>query len=120
MPARRARLASSRGADFTSSSSWRIIPPIRITLAGCSTSSVMLRSSSDPSWEPPADAMPPGPMIMTRGSSGVPSGVGELMGPTLGGEHDLPDVVAGLHDPVRLTDLRERDRRVHEGPDRAV
>ena len=36
----RCRLASSSGADFTSSSSWRIMLPIRITLAGCSTMSV--------------------------------------------------------------------------------
>ena len=36
----RAREASSTGADFTSLRSWRIIQPIRITLAGCSTRSV--------------------------------------------------------------------------------
>ena len=36
----RCRLASSSGADFTSSSSWRIMLPIRITFAGCSTMSV--------------------------------------------------------------------------------
>ena len=47
------RLASSSGAAFTSSSSWRIMLPIRITLAGCSTSSVMWRSPS-PSSSPSA------------------------------------------------------------------
>ena len=49
---RRLRLASSRGAAFTSSSSWRIMLPIRITLAGCSTRSVMARSSPSPSPSP--------------------------------------------------------------------
>ncbi len=40
----RLRLASSRGAAFTSSSNaWRIMLPIRITLAGCSTRSVTAR-----------------------------------------------------------------------------
>ena len=41
-PASRVRPASSTGAAFTSSSSCRIMPPIRITLAGSSTSSVTL------------------------------------------------------------------------------
>ena len=44
----RIRLASSSGADFTSSSSWRIMLPIRITFAGCSTRSVIDRSSPSP------------------------------------------------------------------------
>ena len=45
----RVRLASSSGAAFTSSSSWRIMLPIRITLAGCSTRSVSARSPSSSS-----------------------------------------------------------------------
>ena len=39
-----ARLFSSSGAAFTSSSSWRIMLPILITLAGCSTISITGRS----------------------------------------------------------------------------
>jgi hypothetical protein len=41
IPASRARLASSSGAAFTSSRSCLIMLPIRITLAGCSTRSVI-------------------------------------------------------------------------------
>ena len=49
----RLRLASSRGAAFTSSSSCRIMLPIRITFAGCSTRSLMPpRSSSSSSLRP--------------------------------------------------------------------
>jgi hypothetical protein len=33
-------------ADFTSSSSWRIMLPMRMTLAGCSTRSVKFRPES--------------------------------------------------------------------------
>ena len=43
----RLRLASSRGAARTSSSSCLIIVPIRMTLAGCST--ISLTSSAPPS-----------------------------------------------------------------------
>jgi len=59
--ASRARLFSSSGADFTSSSSWRIMLPIRITLAGCSTISITGRS---PGWSAsPSMAMPSGPTM---------------------------------------------------------
>src|SRR4051812_40419239 len=132
MSASRVRLASSSGADFTSSRSCRIIPPIRITFAGCSTSSAMFRSPSPfpspslPSSDgagPPAIAIPSGPMIITRGSSpssGACSGFWDVMGPTLRSEHDLPDVVTGLHDPVPLGGLRQGQGGVHEGPHGAV
>jgi prephenate dehydratase len=65
----RARLFSSSGADFTSSRSCRIMLPIRITLAGCSTISVMDFSVSPllaSSWPPPT-AMPLGPTTTTCG-----------------------------------------------------
>ena len=52
----RLRLASSSGAAFTSSSSWRIMLPIRITFAGCSTRSVSSRSSEPSSPPCPAAA----------------------------------------------------------------
>ena len=54
-----ARLFSSSGAALTSSSSCRIMLPIRITLAGCSTISITGRSPCSPS--PPSMAMPSGP-----------------------------------------------------------
>src|SRR3954447_7748424 len=125
MPASRARLASSSGADFTSSRSWRIMPPMRITFAGCSTRSVMLGSADSPS----SLAMEPGPMTTTCGSSGVPSGCCVMPPPYepassgkggLCGEDDLPGVLAGLHDPVGLGDLLQRQGGVHQGPHGAV
>ena len=74
----RLRLASSSGAAFTSSSSWRIMLPIRITLAGCSTRSVMRarRSSSSPSAADlgadagTADRLPSGRRSRRRSCSG--------------------------------------------------
>src|SRR3954464_5436161 len=54
---RRLRLASSSGADFTSSSSWRIMLPIRITLAGC---------SSWPAIDPPSASSSPAPPLVPR------------------------------------------------------
>ena len=65
----RCRLASSSGAAFTSSSSCRIMLPMRITLAGCSTRSVTDRSSSSCAHRPgrrPAD--PPRPCRRARRS----------------------------------------------------
>jgi hypothetical protein len=44
IPLSLALLFSSSGAALTSSSSWRIMLPIRMTLAGCSTMSVTGRS----------------------------------------------------------------------------
>src|SRR3954454_4773623 len=132
MSASRVRLASSSGADFTSSRSCRIIPPMRITLAGCSTNSVMFRSpSASPSarsssaseaWSA-ALVVPSGPMIITRGSSpscGAGSAFWDVMASTLRSEDDLPDVVTGLHDSVRLRDLLKRQAGMHQRLDRAV
>ncbi len=59
----RALLFSSSGAALTSSSSWRIMLPIRITLAGCSTISVTGRSA--PSWTSASTAAPSGPTKTT-------------------------------------------------------
>jgi hypothetical protein len=59
----RSLLASSSGADFTSSSSWRIMLPIRITLAGSSTMSVTevaVTGSASGSRGGPSTAMPCG------------------------------------------------------------
>src|SRR5579875_2833843 len=70
-----ARLFSSSGAAFTSSSSWRIMLPIRMTLAGCSTMSVTGRSLLPSAWPCPAcppgapTAIPPGPTTTTCGRS---------------------------------------------------
>src|SRR3954447_26282259 len=71
----RLRLASSSGADFTSSRSCRIMLPIRITFAGCSTRSERLPRSSPSSSEPPtalltasagtATGCPSGPTTIT-------------------------------------------------------
>ncbi len=84
----RARLFSSSGADLTSSSSWRIIEPIRMTLAGCSTISVTGRScgpSPSSSWAA-ADGHAVGPDDDDLG--GLPWSCGlisSLMVPTLSG-----------------------------------
>ncbi len=67
--ASRLRPASSSGALRTSSSSCLIMLPIRITFAGCSTSSAGLRSSSSSSSPPGVAAMP------------MPSGVTTTMRP---------------------------------------
>ena len=83
----RARLFSSSGADFTSSRSCRIMLPIRMTLAGCSTMSVTDFSVS-PLFEspgPPPTAIPSGPTTTTCGlpcSSGL---ISSLMFHTLSG-----------------------------------
>jgi hypothetical protein len=70
----RLRLASSSGAAFTSSSSVRIIVPIRITFAGCSTSSVIARSSL-----PPFSRLSPSRMTTCSWSADL-----SVMGTTLG------------------------------------
>ena len=64
----RSRLASSSGSRRTSSSSCLIMLPIRITLAGCSTSSVTERSSTSSSPGGASTAIPSGPTTTTRGS----------------------------------------------------
>src|SRR6188472_2305298 len=103
---------------------------MRITFAGCSTSSVMWRSSSSPSSggcpEPPDGTCPSGPTTTTCGSPGglsllssrwvMPSTIrGTCAGPSaLRREDDLADVVAGLHDPVALAGVLERQRDVHQ------
>src|SRR4051812_41775671 len=105
---------------------------MRITFAGCSTRSVMLRAPSASSLSPPSDgsltlAMPPGPMTTTCGSSGVSSGCCVVMPPTirvrferLNGEDDLPGVLAGLHDPVGLGHFGEGQCGVHQALHGAV
>ena len=121
---RRLRLASSSGADFTSSSSCRIMLPIRITLAGCSTRSVSSRRSS-----PSSSLGRPGSTASAGTATGWPSGPTTItcccpdcssahaVHPTnaacagrSGDQQDLADVLAALHQPVRLGRLRERQR----------
>src|SRR6266508_5919592 len=133
-PARRDRPASSSGAAFTSSRSWRIMLPIRITLAGCSTRSVMCCSSlSSSSCSPTCPtAIPSGPISTTRGSSelccseGLWEGrwegpwEGSVMTLTLRSQQNLADMGAGVHQPMRLGDVRQRHRRVYDGPHPAV
>src|SRR5918992_2261124 len=127
----RLRLASSSGAAFTSSSSCRIMLPIRITLAGCSTSSVIERSSSSPpSGSPTVSAeagtepmgCPSGPITTTCCSCSSDCPDCSLMSPTLtsDGEKDLPGVPAALHQAVRRGDLLEGKRVVHHRPDLPV
>ncbi len=74
---RRLRLASSRGAARTSSSSCLIMLPIRMTFAGCSTCSVtgVSRESSSPSLPPPS-AIPSWPTTRICGFSGDRSFLG--------------------------------------------
>ena len=130
------RLASSSGADFTSSRSWRIIPPMRITLAGCSTSGdVALGSSASSRRLPGAPGRAPsrGAETITCGSpAGLfvavvalghapshPCREGRARRPrAYGGQDDLADVVAGLHDPVALAGLLQGQRDVHQRPHR--
>src|SRR3954451_4210782 len=56
-------------------------------------------------------------MIITRGSSpscGAGSAFWDVMASTLRSQDYLPDVVTGLHDPVRLLGLLEWKLGVHE------
>src|SRR6478609_5756310 len=126
----RSRLASSSGADRTSSSSWRIMLPIRITFAGCSIWSRMLWPSSSASAAAPSTAeagtaaigFPSGPMTRTC-CSGCSASC-SLMAPPYpdggrrmrvsDGEQDLAAVLAGLHQRVRGGCLGQRERPVHD------
>ena len=142
------RLASSSGAAFTSSRSWRIMLPIRITLAGCSTSSVMWRSPS-PSAVAPVAASSSGSALAGMVPIGWPSGpttttcvlaleprvglraaAARSCAPTLvtprmsvparsEGEDDLPGVAAVLHQLVGAGDVLEGHRGLDDRPDRA-
>src|SRR5215467_12358649 len=113
------RLFSSSGEARTSSRSWRIMLPIRITLAGCSTMSTSGRSRP---WPPPSSpiAMPSGPTTTTLPGAGSRSGsllLGSVMAPSLSlpadwvipgagarlvDEQDLAHVGAVVHDAVCL------------------
>src|SRR6185437_11712752 len=128
----RARLFSSSGAARTSSSSCRVMLPIRITLAGCSTISMTGRSPPlSPSPPSPSTAMPSGPTTTTLGPW-LASGLRSLMslvlrlagsGRTRGafcpsvGQQDLPDVRARLDQPVRLRRLGHRQHLPHDRGD---
>jgi hypothetical protein len=68
----RLRLASSRGAARTSSSSCLIIVPIRMTLAGSSTMSVTVDVPSGPS-EPPSSVIGEGMGIVPTGRPSGPT-----------------------------------------------
>jgi len=62
------------GADFTSSRSWRTMLPIRITLAGCSTRSLVARSPSPSSSAPWSPLAPVARAAADTVPTGRPSG----------------------------------------------
>src|SRR5690242_12776225 len=129
----RTLLFSSSGEARTSSSSCRIMLPIRMTLAGCSTISTSGRSGSPLSCPPSSlTVMPSGPTTTSLGG-GVPSRpvgpvpVWSVMAPSLSlpvecnhrgsasgsvNEQDLPHMRTVLHEAVRLCHLRHRQRAV--------
>src|ERR1700754_4628769 len=107
--------------------------PIRITLAGCSTRSVMPVPPFGSSLSPAAAACastlagtvpmgcPSGPTTTTCCSSESPEDV-SLMSTTLRirGEQDLAHVVARLHERVCVGGLGQRQRGVHDRADPAL
>ena len=109
----RTRDASSSGAERTSSSSCLIIEPIRMTLAGCSTSSATLPSPSSvsaTSWPgTPAPPVPSGPSLVTS-PTGSPSGPTTTMrcpgpGSTEGSLMPSSNPIRRVDVPVLVTDL---------------
>src|SRR5450755_2760453 len=136
-----ALLFSSSGAARTSSSSWRIMLPIRMTLAGCSTISITGRSelpgcSASSSGEAPSTGRPFGPTTTTLGrfpkSAFIPSLIflvyrtdlpSRATGPMLrrrslllsSHQQYLAGLVAGLEDPVRLGGAGHRDQLIDHG-----
>src|SRR4051794_12521548 len=125
--ASRLRPGSSRGAAFTSSSSCCTMRPIRMTLAGCSTSPVsrsalspLSLSSSRSASAGTATCWPSGPITMTWSAGGCWSCVDMVSTLPTRREQDLAAVGTRLHELMGAGCLRQRHLVVYDGPHLAL